>query len=187
MGVPEQIIASCRKLYANPRFKVRVGGVDSDFFTRRTDIRQGCPLSPYLFVIVMTCLFEDVHESLRNHNMDQHHAGSATFAELLYADDTIGMTTSASSMSRLLEAIENVVGQYGLSLNKDKCDPMIFNSNTRVKFADNTLVPMKSEARYLGCWLNNKGGTTRELRIRLTQTLPIWQKLKLYVLQADDT
>ena len=57
----------------------------------------------------------------------------------------------------------------------------------RVKFADNTPVPMKSEARYLGCWLNNKGDPTRELRIRMTQTIAIWKKLKLYFLHADDT
>ena len=44
MGVPEQIIASCRKLYANPGFKVNVGGLYSHYYSQRTGIRQG-PMS----------------------------------------------------------------------------------------------------------------------------------------------
>ena len=47
--------------YRNPRFRVVDRDGKSEFREQKTGIRQGCPLSPYLFVMFMTVLFTDVH------------------------------------------------------------------------------------------------------------------------------
>ena len=72
-------------------------------------------------------------------------------------------------------------------MNKEKYDLIRFNRASRVKFRDNALVPLREEARYLGCWLNNKGDPARELKTRMAQTMAIWKKLQLYFIHADDT
>ncbi len=55
-------------MYEAPRFFVPEAGNDSATFEASTGIRQGCPISPFLFVIVLTMLFEDLDNELR----DQH-------------------------------------------------------------------------------------------------------------------
>ena len=46
-------------------------------------VRQGCPLSPYLFICVMHVLFEEVHEDL---NRSLGKLRGLNFLELVYAD-----------------------------------------------------------------------------------------------------
>ena len=60
-------------------------------------IKQGCPLSPYLFLVVVTCLFHDVHE--HDHlNLAQQRMEGIEEDEVLYADDTICVTQGEESM-----------------------------------------------------------------------------------------
>ena len=48
-----------------------------------------CPLSPYLFLVVMTSLFHDVHENREKEAWDRFRVKGADFDEILYADDTL--------------------------------------------------------------------------------------------------
>ena len=62
MRVPDKIIAVIASLYYEPTFKLELQGHSSDWKAQERGIRQGCPLSPYLFIAVMTVMFEDVKE-----------------------------------------------------------------------------------------------------------------------------
>ena len=61
MNIPEQIINIIKCMYTNPTFQVSMDGKTSSWKQQYTGIRQGCPLSPYLFIIVMTVMFHDIH------------------------------------------------------------------------------------------------------------------------------
>ena len=58
MGVPPPFRAAVASLYQNPTFTVRESKHHSDVYTQTRGLRQGCPLSPYLFGFVLTHLFE---------------------------------------------------------------------------------------------------------------------------------
>ena len=60
MGVPEHTRKVIMALYANPTFLVRDSYQKSTIRTQTKGLRQGCPLSPYLFGFVLTHLFHDV-------------------------------------------------------------------------------------------------------------------------------
>ena len=51
---------------------------------------------------------------------------------MLYADDTICVSTEAKQINRRLAAIEKHGGRYGLKLNKDKCK---INFTVKLRFA----------------------------------------------------
>ena len=110
-----------KTLYKNTKFKVEIDGRTFDWQTQSTGIRQGCPLSPYLFLIVMTTMFHDVHQETDKYLENQRVPG-ADFDEVTYADDTICISTDTKAMNKLLEAIEWEGFRYGLKLNKEKCE-----------------------------------------------------------------
>ena len=53
-----------RAIYADRSYQVRDSGRVSDVHAQRFGILQGCPLSPFLFSILMTVLIRDAKEKL---------------------------------------------------------------------------------------------------------------------------
>ncbi len=64
MGVDDKLIRLVKLLYKETNFNVEMDGETSKWKEQLAGIRQGCPLSPYLFLIVMTAIFHDVHNNL---------------------------------------------------------------------------------------------------------------------------
>ena len=62
MGVAGKLINMIKQLYKNPKYKVEMEGYTSEWHKQHTGIRQGCPLSPYLFLVIMTVMFHDIHQ-----------------------------------------------------------------------------------------------------------------------------
>ena len=61
MGIDIKLISLIKQLYKNPVYKVEIDGYTSNWHKQHTGIRQGCPFSPYLFLIIMTVIFHDIH------------------------------------------------------------------------------------------------------------------------------
>ena len=64
MGIPQRIIGIIKAIYEKPNFAVKDRGRTSTRRRQRAGIRQGCPLSPYLFGIFLTVIMEDVENGL---------------------------------------------------------------------------------------------------------------------------
>ena len=48
------------KLYQKTKFKVEIAARESDWYIPETDIWQGCPWSPYLFLMFITVMSKDI-------------------------------------------------------------------------------------------------------------------------------
>ena len=125
-------------------------GIESEWKERKAGIRQGCPLSPYLFIIIMSCLFLDIHKHDAL-NMAPFRVQGMQHDQVLYADDTICISEDDEAMERLLAAIETQGKEYGLRLNKHKCEYIIFGDTRSIKFANGDPVPRKKRRQRLGC------------------------------------
>ena len=97
----------------------------------KTGIRQGYPLSPYLFVIFMTVLFHDVQEEVGNKTMERA-MDIVDFSNILYADDTFLAGKHARELNKILHAIEKHSSRYGMKLNKSKCVHINMNNKNKI-------------------------------------------------------
>jgi hypothetical protein len=105
MNIPSKLVNLIKAMYKDTKFRVETEGQTSTWHKQETGIRQGCPLSPYLFLVVMTVMFHDIHEG-DPQNIVRHRIPGTTFDEVLYADDTICVSTDTRAMNKLLADIE---------------------------------------------------------------------------------
>ena len=140
-----------QKLYTAPTFKVKDGTNLSDTFKQLGGIRQGCPLSPYLFVVAMSAMFQDIE---RQRNAEPYHTEDtipiANFKDVLYADDTALISGSTKAINAFIAAVETNGKKYGLQLNRDKCEFLCNTSEAAVKYKDGQPMKRAIEVKYLG-------------------------------------
>ena len=71
LKVPDKLWRLIQSFYSEPKFKVSMNGIDSDFKPQTAGTRPGCPLSPYLFCLVLGALFADVKAELNTPRQQQ--------------------------------------------------------------------------------------------------------------------
>ena len=60
MGIQSHLTNVVKTIYKIPDFKTEMEGISSAWLKQETGLRQGCPLSPYHFLIVLTVIFHDI-------------------------------------------------------------------------------------------------------------------------------
>eukprot|EP00973_Karenia_brevis_P086978 12061335-Karenia_brevis.AAC.1 len=170
-GIPDKICKNIGAIYAGPKFKVFDDLSTSDIKRQHAGIRQGCPLSPYLFIILLTVMFDDIHR--KNPNLRKSHIAASNWTDLLYADDTLLIMKSTQQMNKLIWQIEIESEYYNLKLNKDKCIILEMKGTFNVRFRDNVPLKKKDHAKYLGAILQNTAERVDELKNRIRDTI-LW-------------
>ena len=87
-------------IYKEPRFSIKEGKTITLPKKQLTGIRQGCPLSPYLFILPLTTITFDVKKKMNLEEQIIVNAGklhNIDLTELFYADDTLIMASSAAA------------------------------------------------------------------------------------------
>ena len=110
LNVPETMTQIIQNIYQNAQFRVVKGENKSEYYRQNS----GCPLSPYLFTIVMSANFQDIKHRLNTPRQKEPIPG-ITFAEILYADDTFLFDT----LNRLLHQIQAESQKYNMKVTHE--------------------------------------------------------------------
>ena len=180
IGAPQKMVELVQAIYTNPRFRIKIPEGTSDEFSQDIGIRQGCPLSPYLYIIATSCQMTDLLKDLRNTEIQP--PTGATYPVLLFADDTLLITEKAAHMEQLLGLIIEHSTPYNLTLNKGKCQLLVTNDvGSRVNFPDGTAVTRQEQIKYLGATFNaslDVSTIVRQKTVEATATMrtlaPLW-------------
>lgn len=107
--------------YANITSCIINKGHTSRYFNVQRGVRQGDPLSPYLFIMMVEIMARKIRQDKTIHGINIE---NRELKLLQYADDTNGLLKDTSSVRNFLNTVHEF-GQYsGLSLNKDKTEAM---------------------------------------------------------------
>ncbi|KAA3467448.1 reverse transcriptase [Gossypium australe] len=148
LGFHEEWIILVMRCVCSVSYSVSINGCNSDWFSPSRGLRQGDPLSPFLFLICAECLSILIEEAKRKGLMKGAPIGRARFSinHLFFADDCI-LFGDASHQGA--EAVRDILKEYELL------------SGQRVNF--------KKSLIYFGANVNNevKESITNMLGIRM--------------------
>ena len=190
------MLAVIKAVYQNRMFRVRDGGRISEPHEQQFGICQGCPLSPFLFVMVMTVLMRDAKRQLLASHL---YVDPALFEiqELLYADDTLLVHGEPAAVEVYMSLVSRAGSEHGLSFNWGKLECMPVRCHAEFYTPGGDPVKTTQSMKYLGSMLSSDGKLGTELSYRLGQAksefnslCKIWshaaipRKIKLRIFEA---
>ncbi|MCO5608173.1 hypothetical protein L7F22_062379 [Adiantum nelumboides] len=105
----------------------------SDFFISTIGVKQGCPLSPTLFGLLIDELEHKVIDFMQQEGIEEVMIGNAVIMLLLYADDVGLLAHSLEDAQKLMIALENFCLHSGLIVNGSKTKVMVVKTLNKEK------------------------------------------------------
>ncbi|XP_056842877.1 uncharacterized protein LOC130495492 [Raphanus sativus] len=164
LGLPERFIHWISLCITTASFSVQVNGELAGYFQSKRGLRQGCSLSPYLFVICMNVLSRMIDEAAKKGKIGFHpKCKNIDLTHLCFADDLMifadGTKRSVEEILRVFDAFDKMSG-LRISLEKST----LFLAGVSAQKQDEILshFPFESGSlpvRYLGLPLLTKNMT----------------------------
>lgn len=161
IDVPTQLLRWLRACICHTNFTVGYNGYVNGYFKGTRGLRQGDPLSPYLFVIAMNVLSFMLNQAARDMKFNYHQkCEGSKLTHLCFADDLlIFIDGSLSSVQAVLQVLREFELRSGLAVSVQKSS--FFASGLSTAETDliqfSTGMPMGAlPVRYLGVPLCTK-------------------------------
>ncbi|MCH81869.1 putative ribonuclease H protein [Trifolium medium] len=139
VGYPKQWIDAVMTAVTSVRTNVKWNGVRAEFFHPQRGIRQGDPISPYLFVICMDKLSHLITNGVQEGVWKPMRAGrnGPLISHLMFADDLI---LFAEASVEQLNVVLNTLGQFCQMSGQQ-----VSHEKTSIMFSKNVSAQMRAE------------------------------------------
>ena len=161
-GILHKLISLIRNSYEDMACRVIHAGQLTDSVVVKTGVRQGCLLSPFLFLLATDWIMKKTTTNRRNGIQ------WTPWSQLDFADDLVLLSHSHQQMQEKTELLNTVSTQLGLNINRSKT--RIMKANTK----NNNPITMNGEPleetdsfTYLGSTINKNGGTEKDVKARI--------------------
>ena len=116
-GIPEKYIKVICAMYENNTAAVKVGNEVSNWFCIKSGVKQGCALSPFIWIILMDLVLRSTGKVMGDHGFKWE---GKTLLDLDYADDLIILDESVSKMNEFLEVLRVQGARIGFKIKIKK-------------------------------------------------------------------
>lgn len=145
--------------------KVRCSGEVGQEFELEQGVRQGCVLSPLMFLLALEIVLEEANVNAQNGirwNMFSY------LDELAYADDIVIMAHTLAALQDKVDKLLSAAKRVGLNINVRKTKTMRVMSNNVVPIRMNNVnLDDVDQFTYLGAIVSNKGGSEVDIAHRI--------------------
>lgn len=178
MGVRENLRRRIGEIYERTGNVIRAEGGESEEFWTTRGVRQGCPLSPSLFNILLS----DLEEYLRRVAEGGVVVGREKLWSLSYADDIVLLAVSKEGMKDMIKRMKKYLGKKGLTLSAEKTKMLVFERGVGAgmrkrewKWGEERIEEVK-QVKYLGVIMQKNGRTRKHVEDRLKRATVAMKK-----------
>lgn len=180
--IPNKIIRLIRAMYENAKCQVMHNGALTDEFGVNTGVRQGCILSPLLFLTVL----DDVLKEALPNTQGIWWTPTRKLSHLDYADDICLLSNSHSEMQAMLAQLNAAALRKSLKINERKTKLMRINANNlRPISLNNSNIQEVEKFCYLGSMMSVNGGTREDINSRIAKAALAYGRLNKVWLSSE--
>ena len=175
-GVPAKITNIIRNSYEGMTCRVVHGQHLTDAFQVRTGVRQGCLLSPFLFLLAIDWVMKTSTSQKRN---GIQWTVWTQLDDLDFADDLAILSHTLQQIQEKTNLISTHSASLGLTIHKGKTKILKVNNNntTPVTLAGEALEEVESFT-YLGSVVDKLGGTDADVKVRIGKARAAFHQLR---------
>jgi len=169
-----QLLAAVKSLYECSSSCVRVNGHKSEPFPVHVGLRQGCVLSPLLFIIFMDWI--DGH----SHAGEGITIGNCRVSRLLFADDMVLLSPSQSDLQQALDRFTAQCNNAGMRISATKTETLVLSrrpARCDLRLSGSTLKQVDT-FKYLGVAFTSDGRLDTELNTRIAAAGAVMRQLQ---------
>ena len=164
MGIEGTNLNTVKAIYDKPTANIILNGETLKAFPLRSGTRQGCPLSPPLFNIVLEVLATAIREEKEIKGIQ---IGKEEVKLSLFADDMIlYVGNPKDSIRKLLELISEFSKVAGYKINTQKSLAFLYTNNEKSERAIKESIPFTTATKrikYLGINLRRQKTCTQKI------------------------
>ena len=184
----DSLILWIKLFYTDISSSIQNNGWSSDFFTLSRGVRQGCPLSPYLFILCAEILGAAVRRDtlIRGIQISDNECKISQYAD----DTTLILDGTRSSIERSFVLLNIFAKLSGLKVNYEKTEALWIGSfkNRTDKLAINQNIRWSTrKIKSLGVWFSSSKEEAvvlnyQEKKEKVSKILSCWQLRRLTLL-----
>ena len=140
-------------------------------------VRQGCSLSPLLYIIYDEAMIRDVS---RDCDIGIK-VGGKIVNMIRYADDKAVVASSQKGLQELMTRLNKVTRDYGMKINVKKTKTMCISRKGKGKVhlqIDGGNVLQGNQFKYLGSWITDDGYCANDVRARIAMGKAVFMEKK---------
>ena len=163
-GVPPKLVTLIGLFYRHFECSVIVSGEPSTWFTVESGVRQGCTISPILFLIAIDWVMRNTIDRPRGIQWTLF----SQLEDLDFADDLAVLAPKHIHLQEKTDRLNKFAQQVGLNINAPKTQVMCINATPDAPITVNGhALDYAEEFTYLGSLVSKDNSAQKDIRARL--------------------
>jgi len=178
-GVPQKVVSLIALFYERFECGVIVGHSISDFFGIKTGVRQGCILSPLLFLVLIDYVMRITNDGLSGGVRWRTFPKTEYLEDLDFADDLALLACTESRIREKTSKLWLTGRRVGLEINADKTELMCINTSPNAPLnVGSKDLSCVDNFTYLGSVISKEESALKDIKSRLGKSRGAFVKLR---------